>query len=66
MGQPIATPYNAELNKVKDRAQLAADLEKKPMAVLNLNQYSPLYVIRDWDERMAGSRQLVCKIEPRA
>lgn len=66
MHKPIATPHNAKLEQVKGRAQFAANLEQKPMAVLNLNQFSPLYVIRDWDDRMADSRQLVCKIEPRA
>jgi hypothetical protein len=66
MSKPIATPANAQLEKVKGRAQFAANLEGKPMAILNLNQFSPLYVIRTWVDDMAGTRQLVCKIDPGA
>lgn len=66
MSKPIATPANAQLEKVKGRAQFAADLEKKAMAVLNLNQFSPLYVIRTWADDMEGDRHLVCKVDPRA
>lgn len=66
MSKPIATPHNAKLEQVKGRAQFAANLERKPMAVLNLNQFSPLYVIRTWSDDMEGDRHLVCKIEPGA
>lgn len=64
MHKPIATPYNAKLEQVKGRAQFAANLERKPVAVLNLNACGTLYVIRNWDDRMQGDRQLICKIEP--
>ena len=40
------------LDKVKLEAQRAANRENKPMCVLNLNHYSPLYVVRFYDSRM--------------
>lgn len=46
------------------RAQDAANRANSPMAVLNLNPISPLYVVRDWDDRFIGSRDLVARITP--
>ena len=46
------------------RAQRDADRTGKSLAILNLNTSSPLYVIRDWDERYADHPQLVMKVGP--
>lgn len=46
-------------------AQRAANREGKAMAVLNLNQFSPLYVTREYDAaRMDGHRDLVVVCYP--
>jgi hypothetical protein len=45
-------------------AQRSADHVNRPMAVLNLNPYGALYVIREWDDRFDGDRQLVAKVTP--
>ena len=51
-------------------AQRTANREGKPMAVLNLNSFSPIYVVRDWHDRfanysgLAGQRELVARIDP--
>jgi hypothetical protein len=37
-----------------DLAQRTANREGKPMAVLNLNPFNPLYVVREYDPRMLG------------
>ena len=37
------------------QAQRTANREGKPMAVLNLNQFSPLYVVEDWHHRFSGA-----------
>lgn len=46
------------------KAQVAANREGRPMIVLNLNRFSPLYVIRDFDERLLFSDRLVRVCEP--
>jgi hypothetical protein len=53
------------LEQITVRAQHAANREGRPMAVLNLNSYSPLYVVRDWDDSFEGDRQLVARVEPK-
>ncbi len=45
-------------------AQRTANREGKPMAVLNLNPFSPIYVVRDWDDRFTGAIDLVARIDP--
>jgi hypothetical protein len=45
-------------------AQRSANREGKAMVVLNLNQFSPLYVVRDFDTRYEGDRQLVAVVQP--
>jgi hypothetical protein len=45
-------------------AQRTANREGKPMAVLNLNSFSPIYVVRDWHDRLNGHRELVTRIDP--
>ena len=55
-----------QLEQIKARAQSDANREGKPLAILNLNPYAPLYVIRGWDDRYEtiGHRDFVAKIEP--
>jgi hypothetical protein len=40
-------------------AQRTANREGKAMAVLNLNAFSPIYVVRDWNDRHIGQRELL-------
>jgi hypothetical protein len=47
-------------------AQATADREGRAMAILNLNCYSPLYVVRDYDPRHDTARGFICKVEPKA
>ena len=51
-------------DQIMKRAQLDANREGKPMAVLNLNPYAPMYVIREWSDRYEGNRDLVAKVTP--
>jgi hypothetical protein len=51
-----------KLEQVKAMAQRHAIATGRDHAVLNLNPYSPLYVCREYDERMQGSKELVCVI----
>lgn len=37
-----------KLDKIRVIAQRDADRTGKPLAILNLNRYNPLYVIRTW------------------
>lgn len=46
------------------RAQREADRGNSPVAVLNLNPFAPLYVIRDWDDRYLASKDLVARVCP--
>jgi len=54
----------SKLERTLACAQRDADRERRPMAVLNVNQFSPLYVVRDWDDRFEGDRQLVQRVDP--
>ena len=36
------------------------------MAVLNLNPFSPIYVVRDCGDRFTGAIDLVARVEPLA
>ena len=47
-----------------ERAKADAKRTGKTVLVLNLNRYSPLYVIRDYDERLLFSDNLVAVVEP--
>jgi hypothetical protein len=52
------------------QAQRTANREGKALAVLNLNRFSPLYVVRDWRDGfanysgLAGHGELVARIDP--
>ena len=48
------------------KALFDAERTGKPVMVLNLNRYNPLYVIRDFDERLLFSDTLVAVVEPPA
>lgn len=52
------------LEQIKKRAQQDANREQARMMVFNLNRFSPLYVIRLYDERAIGTPSLVAVIEP--
>lgn len=53
-----------ELEKIKARAQADANREGKPLMIFNLNRFSPLYVIRTYDERALSRASLVAVIRP--
>jgi hypothetical protein len=46
------------------QAQEQASREGRSLAVLNLNPFEPVYVIRDWDDRFAASHHLIARIDP--
>jgi hypothetical protein len=50
--------------QIMQKAQQTANQLNKPVAVLNLNQFSPLYVIREWDDRYIGDKSLVGRVVP--
>lgn len=50
--------------RVLSEAQRDANNTGRSMAILNLNAMSHLYVYRDWDDRLIGSRELVMRINP--
>ena len=52
------------LTKTIDIAKRDAALYGHTMLVLNLNRFSPLYVIRDWSEALAFSDRVVAVVEP--
>jgi hypothetical protein len=58
--------HNPPLCRAFEMARRDANRERRAVAVLNLNPMSGLYVCRDWDDRFAGSRELVAKVEPEA
>ncbi len=52
-------------DKIFAKAQSDANRENKPMAVLNLNvSGAALYVVRFWDDRYQGARDLVGRVNP--
>jgi hypothetical protein len=61
--QTQGVPMNS-LDKIKTMAQREADKSRRTMLVLNLNPFSPLYVVREWSQRARDSRDFVCEIEP--
>jgi hypothetical protein len=52
------------LDKAKAMAQREADKSRRTMLVLNINPFSPLYVVREWSQRTRDSRDFVAEIEP--
>jgi hypothetical protein len=50
--------------QIMELAQREADREHRTMLVLNLNPYSPLYVVREWSQRARDSREFVAEVEP--
>jgi hypothetical protein len=52
------------LEQVKAMAQREADRQHRTMLVLNLNPFSPLYVVRDWSQKARDSKDFVCEVEP--
>jgi len=67
----VIAPLNSERKlSAIELAQRTANREGKAMAVLNLNSFSPLYVVRDWRDGfanysgLAGYGELVARIDP--
>jgi hypothetical protein len=52
------------LEQIKQRAQAEADRDRVSIAILNLNPYAPLYVMRSWDARYVGTVGFVARIDP--
>lgn len=52
------------LDKIKAKAQADANREQVRLMILNLNTFSPLYVIRHYDERATKHHSFVAAIEP--
>lgn len=52
------------LKAITLKAQATADREQRTVAILNLNPYSPLYVIRDYVDGMEGRPSFVAKVQP--
>ncbi len=53
-----------DLHKITLMAQAAANRANAPMAILNLNLYGKLYVVREWNDCYIGSRELVARVMP--
>ena len=53
LGSARSEPMTKE--RIIAKAQAEANRDGKALAVLNLNPFSPLYVIRFWDESFAQS-----------
>lgn len=54
------------LQAIRRRAQAQADRESRPLAILNLNSFSPLYVIRAADAGIETARGFVEIVRPQA
>jgi hypothetical protein len=50
--------------RIMAMAQRDANNSGESIAVLNLNQFSPLYVCRRWDDRYQDDRRLIVKVDP--
>ena len=46
------------------RGKREANRTGKPLAILNLNAHSPLYVIRDWCDGIACAHSFVARVVP--
>jgi hypothetical protein len=55
---------NSKLDAAKVLAQREADKTHRTMLVLNLNPFSPLYVVREWSQKARDSKEFVAEIEP--
>lgn len=53
---------NPKFRRAYEAAQRETAKTGKSHAVLTLNPFSPLYVCREYNERMQGSKELVCII----
>lgn len=53
-----------DLHKITARAQADANRTGEPVAILNLNQFSPLYVMRYPSTEVRMSKRLVKIVEP--
>lgn len=51
------------LDKLREKAQRDANRDGKALVILNLNRFSPLYVIRDAKD-LPADYPIVCMIEP--
>jgi hypothetical protein len=56
--------HNPPLRRAFELAAKWAKEEGRPMAVLNLNPCSGLYVTRAWHPSMEGSYELIAKVLP--
>lgn len=50
--------------RVIQMAQAAANRQNKPFAAVNLNQYSPMWVCREWRDDMAGDASCI-RVDPK-
>lgn len=55
---------NLALQTIRRRAQEAANRENVPMVVFNLNNFSPMYVVRVWDDRAESDKGFVERFDP--
>jgi hypothetical protein len=66
--------YNARKDAIFDAARhlerITADAQRDAnrngvsMAILNLNPFNPMYVIRSWDDRFVSHRNFVKRVDP--
>lgn len=52
------------LEKIKARAQADANRERRAVVILNLNQFSPQYVMREDCPENRASKRFVALVEP--
>lgn len=55
---------NAMLEKIRAKAQHAANREQKPFVILNMNRHRPLYVVREYRDGAEGWREYVETVYP--
>jgi hypothetical protein len=55
---------NLALETIRRRAQAAANRNQTPMVVFNLNRYSPMYVIREWQPGAELASGFIERFEP--
>lgn len=54
------------LERIKVMAQRDANRTGDKLAILNLNRFNPMYVIRNWNDKFQGDPQLVMVVNPEA
>lgn len=52
------------LEQIRQRARLSANASGRPVVILNLNRFSPLYVVREPWEGAEKDRSYVETIQP--